>query len=170
MLSYASLTTVNSVKTADEARRLITSVDYDLYIINTPLTDEFGENLSRGIIEKLSGEVILLVRADRFEEVSDKMSEFGVLAVSKPVGRSAFWSAVKMAQASHNRFNRMRRENVKLQQKIEDIRIIDRAKCVLISHMSMTEPEAHKYIEKQAMDMRITRREVAEGILKTYEF
>ena len=56
-----------------------------------------------------------------------------------------------------------------LEQKIEDIRIIDRAKCILISHLSMSEPEAHRYIEKQAMDMRLTRRKVAEQILKIYE-
>ena len=60
-------------------------------------------------------------------------------------------------------------ENSKLTQKIEDVRIIDRAKCLLISYLKVNEQEAHRYIEKQAMDMRITRREVAEGILKTYE-
>ena len=53
--------------------------------------------------------------------------------------------------------------------KIEDIRIVDRAKLILISFMSMSEKEAHRYIEKQAMDLRVTRRAVAEGILKTYE-
>ncbi|MDR3277712.1 MAG: ANTAR domain-containing protein [Oscillospiraceae bacterium] len=170
LLSHAALSRVASVQTAGEARRLLTSADFDLYVINAPLTDESGEDLSRWIIEKLSGEVILLVRAERYEEVSDKVAEYGVIAVSKPINRALFWGAVKMAQASRNRFAMMRRENMKLQQKIEDIRVIDRAKCVLISRMSMTEPTAHKYIEKQAMDMRVTRREVAEGILKTYEY
>ena len=63
----------------------------------------------------------------------------------------------------------MRAENSKLKQKIEDIRIIDRAKCILISYLGMSEQEAHRYIEKKAMDMRITKRAVAEGILKIYE-
>ncbi|MDR0930197.1 MAG: ANTAR domain-containing protein [Clostridiales bacterium] len=62
-----------------------------------------------------------------------------------------------------------RDENTKLNQKIEDIRIIDRAKLVLISYLKMTEDEAHKYIEKQAMNTRRTRRAVAESVLKTYE-
>ncbi|MDR0861578.1 MAG: ANTAR domain-containing protein [Oscillospiraceae bacterium] len=170
MLSHAALSRVSSVTTAGEARRLLTSADYDLYIVNSPLPDESGESLACGIAEKLAGEVILLVKADRYEEVSDMVAERGVIAVSKPVNRTLFWGAIKMADAAHNRFNMMRRENMKLQQKIEDIRTIDRAKCVLISRMSMTEPEAHKYIEKQAMDMRQTRRAIAEGILKTYEF
>ena len=57
----------------------------------------------------------------------------------------------------------------KLLQKIEDIKMIDRAKCILIQYLNMTESEAHRYIEKQAMDMRTTRKTIAEGILRTYE-
>ena len=63
----------------------------------------------------------------------------------------------------------LQRENVKLQQKIEEIRLVDRAKCCLIQYLNMTEAQAHRHIEKQAMDTRRTRREVAEGILQTYE-
>lgn len=63
----------------------------------------------------------------------------------------------------------MRRENSQLKQKIEDIRIVDRAKCILISYLNMSEQEAHRYIEKQAMDLRTTRRAVAESLLRTYE-
>ena len=47
--------------------------------------------------------------------------------------------------------------------------MVDRAKCALIQYLHMSEPDAHRYIEKQAMDLRITRQEVAEEILKTYE-
>ena len=60
-------------------------------------------------------------------------------------------------------------ENRKLCRKIEDMGIVDRAKCVLIQVLKMTEPQAHRYIEKQAMNMRVTRRQVAEELLKTYE-
>ena len=61
-----------------------------------------------------------------------------------------------------------RKENGSFQ-KIEDIKMIDRAKCILIQYLNMTESEAHRYIEKQAMDMRTTRKTIAEGILRTYE-
>lgn len=63
----------------------------------------------------------------------------------------------------------MQNENDLLRQKIEDIRLVDRAKCVLIEYLKMSEAQAHKYIEKQAMDLRQTRQEVATAILKTYE-
>ncbi|MDR1064737.1 MAG: ANTAR domain-containing protein, partial [Oscillospiraceae bacterium] len=170
MLLPASLGHIASARTAGEARRALTSADFDLYIVNSPISDENGEAFAAALSERLSGEVILLVRAEIFDEVSDRAAERGVITVSKPISRAAFWSAVRTAQASHNRFNMMRRENTKLLQKIEDIKIIDRAKLILISRLSMTEPEAHKYIEKQAMDMRVTRRAVADGILKTHEY
>ena len=47
--------------------------------------------------------------------------------------------------------------------------MVDRAKCILIQYLNMTEPQAHRYIEKQAMDLRVSRREIAQGILQTYE-
>lgn len=95
--------------------------------------------------------------------------DYGVLTVSKPVSRALFWAALKLAKSAAARVKTIQDENSKLKQKIEDIRIIDRAKCILISYLGMSEQEAHRYIEKQAMDMRTTRRVIAEGILKTYE-
>ena len=46
---------------------------------------------------------------------------------------------------------------------------MDRAKCALIQYLQMSEPQAHRYLEKQAMDMRLTRAEVARSVLQTYE-
>ena len=51
---------------------------------------------------------------------------------------------------------------------MEEIRLVNRAKWLLISELKMDEPDAHRYIEKQAMDRCVTRREVAEEIIKTY--
>ena len=50
-----------------------------------------------------------------------------------------------------------------------EIRIVNRAKCLLIEQLKMTEEEAHRYIEKQAMDRCVTKRTVAENILSTYK-
>lgn len=63
----------------------------------------------------------------------------------------------------------LKNQNQKLQNKIDEIRLINRAKCVLIQCLSMTEQQAHRYIEKQSMDLRQSRSTTAESILKTYE-
>ncbi|HPU62868.1 MAG TPA: ANTAR domain-containing protein [Mobilitalea sp.] len=169
ILSEAAISEITVIPTASEARRVLIEKDFDLIIVNTPLPDEFGESLARHIAEKKISEVILLVKAEMFDEISHKVEEYGIITIAKPIGKALFWNALKIASAAHKRVKIIQNENKKLVQKIEDIRIIDRAKCILISQLSFSEPEAHRYIEKQAMDLRVTRRKIAEEILKMYE-
>lgn len=169
MLSAASIGQITALETCAEARRLLLERDFDLVVINAPLRDESGESLSRHIAAKGNSQVILAVKSEFFEEISAVTEDEGVLTVSKPINRALFWAALKLAKSAGARLKRMQTENGRLKQKIEDIRIVDRAKCVLISYLGMSEQEAHRYIEKQAMDMRTTKRAIGEGILKTYE-
>lgn len=169
VLSCASFGDIVGVATAGEARRLLIERDFDLCIVNAPLPDEHGERLAERIAGDGSSGVILVVRSEHFDEISAKVEDFGVVTVSKPLSRALFWNALKLTMATHRRMQSMQKENRKLTQKLEDIRVVDRAKCMLISYLSMSESEAHKYIEKQAMDTRLSKREIAERILKTYE-
>ncbi|MDD3866984.1 MAG: ANTAR domain-containing protein [Eubacteriales bacterium] len=169
ILLSASIHPIATVNSCGEARRMLLQRDFDLVIINAPLRDETGENLSRHIAAKGVSQVILVVPAEHYEAISAQTEEFGVLTVARPLNRSLFWSALKLAKSAGSRLKRMREENSRLVQKIEDIRLIDRAKYCLISYLSLSEQEAHRFIEKQAMDLRTTKRAIAEGILKTYE-
>ncbi len=134
-----------------------------------PLRDETGESFARQIASMMISHVILIVKSEFFEAVSAVCEGEGVLTVSKPLNRAVFWSALSLAKAAHSRLMRMQTENDRLRQKIDDIRTLDRAKCILIAHLSMTEKEAHRHIEKQAMDMRAPKRAVAESIIRAYE-
>ena len=169
MFNAASLREISTAKSCGEARRLLLEREYDLVVVNAPLGDEPGESLSRHIASNGFAQVILIVRSEIFEEVSAICEEDGVLTVSKPVNRNVFWAALKLAGSAQKQLKRMQAENSRLKQKIEDIRIIDRAKCLLISYSSMSEQEAHRYLEKQSMDLRLSRRAVAEGILRSYD-
>lgn len=169
VLSAASFGEIVSAETAGEARRLLIERDFDLCLVNTPLPDEHGVKLAERIASDGMSGVILCVRAEHFDEIAAKVEDFGVVTVSKPLSRAIFWNALKLTMATHRRMQSMEKENRRLVQKLEDIRVVDRAKCMLISYLSMNETEAHKYIERQAMDTRLTKREIAERILKTYE-
>ena len=169
MLCAACINSIVTLTSCGEARRLLLERDFDLVIINAPLRDESGESLSRHIASKRVSQVMLVVKSEYFEEVSSHTEEFGVLTLAKPTNKALFWAALKFAKSAGAQLKLMHEENNQLKQKIEDIRIIDRAKCILISYLTMNEQEAHRYLEKQAMDLRTTKRAVAEGILKTYE-
>jgi len=169
MLNAASCHQVICHKSAETARRLLQKQNFDLVIVNSPLADESGESFSRAVASKGVSQVILIVKSESFNTVSAACEEDGVLTISKPVDKTVFWSALSLVKSVQGKIKRIQAENAQLKQKIEDIRVIDRAKCILISSMKMSEQESHRYIEKQAMDMRSSRRIVAEGILKRYE-
>ena len=152
-----------------EAIRLASQSDFDLILINTPLSDEFGKELAVGLVQRTTASVILLVRADIGDQVASEMEPYGILVLTKPLNRPIFLQSVRFVMATRARIAGFKRENTRLQDKIEEIRLVDRAKCALIQYLGMSEATAHRYIEKQAMDLRKTKVQIAEGILKTNE-
>ena len=62
----------------------------------------------------------------------------------------------------------MTEETTKLKGKLKELKLVDRAKWILIDQLKMSETQAHKYIEKQAMDRCVKREEIAENIIRTY--
>jgi len=168
-LTNASINKISVLASAGETRRTLLEKKFDIVIIDAPLADESGESLARNIAAKGLSQVILAVNNEHFNAMCAVCQEDGVLTISKPVDKNFFWSVLSLARSVNVKLKRIQDENIKLKQKIADIRIIDRAKCILISYLSLTEQEAHRFIEKQAMDLRSTKRVIAEEILKTYE-
>ncbi len=162
-------TNMTSTASGSEARRLMSSMEYALVIINAPLADEFGHELSITIAENTSAGIILLCKADLLEDVSDKVGDYGVCVISRPMNRTMLHQSIRLVEAVRSRMLGLKRENSKLLVKIDEMRLINRAKCALMQYLKLTEPEAHRYIEKQAMDTRSTRKDVALRILSTYE-
>ncbi len=168
ILKEASFYQITNVNTCSEARRIIMQYDYDLVIINAPLKDETGERLSKDISALGKSQVILVVSSTHFEQVSSVVEDYGVFTVSKPINRVTLWAILKLVKATQSRVRIIAKENKKLKNKIEDIKLIDRAKCTLISCMGIDEERAHRYIEKEAMDSRKSRQEIAKEIIKKY--
>jgi len=163
---YDQITTSES---GSEARRLINRTDFEIVIISTPLRDEFGHELAVTIAEKTNAGVLLICKSEISEEISDKASVYGICVLPKPLNKTLFFHSIKLLQSTRARMLTVMNEYNKLQTKIEETRLISRAKCVLIQYLKLTEPQAHRYIEKQAMDTRQSKTDVARSILTTYE-
>ena len=159
---------VTYVSSAGEAKRLLLTTDYDLLIVNTPLPDEFGTELALDYAAGTLG-VLLLCKSDLYEQVAYRVEDGGVLTLPRPVTKQTFYTAIKLLVAMNARLCKLEKQNRSLKEKMADIRVVNRAKWLLIEHLTMTEQDAHYYIEKQAMDTRLSRREVAEGIIRTYD-
>ena len=160
---------IQCARSGSQARRMILENDYDLVIVNCPLSDEFGHEFGQYAMQAASSDVLLLVKGEIADDIQAKVENDGIFVVSKPVSRPFFYQAFKMVCASRRRVLGLQNENVRLQNKIQEIRLVDRAKYALMQYLNMTEPQAHRYIEKRAMDLRLTRKEVAQSILNTYE-
>lgn len=109
-----------------------------------------------------------MIRAELHMEVYDKVARHGVFTLPKPISKSAMINALSWMASARERLRKFEKKSVSIEEKMEEIRIVNRAKWLLIQQLHMDEPEAHRYIEKQAMDRCITRREIASEIIKMY--
>ena len=150
-------------------RRLILERDFSLVFISAPLPDESGEDLARQIALNSASQVILAVKSEIYDAVTAVCEGDGVFTIEKPISHEILRQVLSLARTVHTRMLKFRSENEDLKEKLEDIRTIDRAKNILISSARMSEHEAHRYIEKKAMDTRTSKRAVSKMIIYDYE-
>lgn len=153
---------------AGEARRAMNGMQFDLVLVNAPLPDEFGSHFAEDVCARGGAGVLLFVRAELYDDVCARVTDSGVMVLSKPTSTQTVTQALRMLCAARERLRRMEEKQATVDEKIREIRLVNRAKWLLIECLGMTEADAHRYIEKQSMDLRQTRREAAENIIKTY--
>ncbi|MDR2047100.1 MAG: ANTAR domain-containing protein [Clostridiales bacterium] len=156
-----------TVAYASKARRALLENEFSMIVVNTPLSDEFGTDFAVNAAEKTFAGVLLFVKADLFVATLEKAESRGVFVLEKPLS-IPMNEAVRITRAISFRLNTVRAETEKLQKKISETRAVERAKTALIQYENMSEDEAHKYIERRAMDRRIGKGELAAEILRRY--
>ena len=153
---------------AGEARRLLSSEQYDLIAVNSPLPDETGIDFCIDAAQGPSG-VMLFVKNDIYEIVSSQCTREGIFVIPKPNTQRNVAQSVTLLCAICERLRKYEKKTGTLREKMDSIRIVNRAKWLLIERLGMTEQDAHGYIEKEAMNRRRTSREIAEEIIRMYE-
>lgn len=141
---------------------------YDIVVINSPIEDSDGVDVAIKISKETVCGVILIAAVDKASLYGKKSSEYGVVIVSKPINKMLFTQLLGVVRAAQKRYAGLSQENERLRSSLEETKLINRAKILLMQHLSLSEERAHRYIEKQAMDMRISKLEVARRVLKTY--
>ncbi len=159
---------VRVAKSVSAAKRLLSDAVFDVVIINSPLTDETGIRLAIDTAALRNTVVLLMIPSETFDDVSDKVAEHGVFTIPKPLSRSVFTTAFGWMRSARERLRLLEAKTASVEEKMEEIRLVNRAKWLLISHLGMDEPQAHRYIEKQAMDRCVPRREIAKELIQTY--
>lgn len=142
--------------------------EYGVIILNAPLAGETGLELAEELAERSRTSILLLVREELMSVFFQPATEAGVLVVGKPVVPQVFRQSVWMAAAMRNRLLALGRANEKLHARLEETRVIDRAKCLLIQHRQLSEAEAHHALERLAMDRRTTKVKAAMEVLRRF--
>ncbi|MDR1089033.1 MAG: ANTAR domain-containing protein [Coriobacteriales bacterium] len=146
-----------------KARRALSSHEWDLVVINAPLADDQAEGLARDAVQEYGVTTIL------FSSAVPEGYEDGVITLVKPIEPALLEHTLAVVGAMQKQLAALREENRRARTLLEEARLIGRAKCVLVASTQMTETEAHRFIEKRAMDTRLPKREVAKDILQAYK-
>ena len=168
LLPPSTYNPVHFVSNVSAAKRAFSERDYDFVLVNSPLPDDIGTRFAIDCCRSKGTVVLNIVKNDIHEMTHDKVAEYGVFTLSKPTSKSTMEIALKWMISSKERLRQVEKKSSSLEDKMAEIRLVNRAKWLLIGELNMSEPDAHRYIEKQAMDNGVTKREIAENIIKTY--
>ncbi|MBR5731155.1 MAG: ANTAR domain-containing protein [Firmicutes bacterium] len=168
LLAESHCRPVKTVANISAAKRAWSERSFDFVIINSPLPDDPGIRFAIDVGNTKGSVVLLLVREEFYEGVYDKTLEHGVFILARPLSRQILSIAFDWMASARERLRRLEKKTLSVEEKMEEIRVVNRAKWILISELKMEEPQAHRYIEKQAMDRCISRKEIAEEIIRTY--
>ena len=158
-----------SVHSGGEARRFLVNRPVDIVVINAPLKDVSCTDLAINLSQDFSVGVLLMVKSEVYDQVTYQVEDYGVLTMSRPCTSKEIFQSMKLLMATQARLRKLERKTANLEEKMEEIRLVNRAKWLLIEHLHMTEAQAHRYLEKKSMDTRLSRREVAQAVIRDYE-
>lgn len=151
------------------AKRRLLERSFDMLIINVPLPDDDGISLAIDRSAGMASAVLLLVKSEYYSDVFDRVCPHGVYTLPKPSPKQMVAQAFDWLESTKERLRRLEKKSVSLEDKMQEIRLVNRAKWLLISEKGMTEDDAHRYIEKLAMDKCITKHDAAQQIISQYE-
>lgn len=151
------------------AKRQLLEQHYDFVVVNSPIKEESGTRLISELAEKSNTVSLIIARAETYESVSSHATSCGAFAMLKPVSAQGIRNALDWMASEREKLRHVEKKSLTLEEKMAEIKLVNRAKWMLIDRLKMTEEESHKYIEKQAMDRCISKKEIAESIIKTYE-
>ena len=163
MLQGAGYEVVAQATNGQEAIDLATQHKPDLAILDVKMPVLDGISAAEKIIEIAP---VLMLTAFSQKELIDRARDAGVMAyVVKPFTIGDLMPAIEIAISRHLQMKSLAAEVADLHDRLETRKLIDRAKGILMKALNLSEPEACSWIQRAAMDRRLTMKEVAEAVI-----
>ena len=151
-------------------RELFAEHSYDIALLVLPFEDRFGADTAAFLGKSYDTQTIAFVPSKHYDDVCSRLAKSGILILPKSSPRTQIINALRNAVHTKEKLDGLRDEKRTLTEMVNEMKLVNRAKCVLIEYLRISEKEAHRQMQKRAMDQRITLSEVAADILKTYEY
>ena len=159
---------VQTVAGVSVAKRALSEREFDFIVVNSPVGEDVGIRFSIDAATDSNAVVLFLAKTEQYDLAYEKLAEHGVFLLQKPISRPVFTIALDWLISAREGIRKNRTKTLSIEEKMNEIRLANRAKWLLVSELKMTEPDAHRFIEKQAMDRCVSKRQIAEEIIKTY--
>ena len=163
MLSDAGYEVVAQAENGAVAIEMAKKYKPDLSILDVKMLEVDGITAAEQII---SISPVLMLTAFSQRELVERARDAGVMAyVVKPFSIGDLVPAIEIAISRHRQMKTLEAEVADLYERLETRKIIDRAKGILMKAMNLSEPESFSWIQKTAMDRRISMKQVAQAII-----
>lgn len=165
MLREEGYDVVGEAGDGEEAVRLATELQPDLVILDVKMPKLDGiEAASQITGERIAPVVILTAFSQR--DLVERARDAGTMAyLVKPFARSDLVPAIELAVSRFAELQALESEVAGLNERLETRKLVDRAKGLLMTHQSLSEPDAFRWIQRTAMDRRTTMKAVAEAVI-----
>jgi len=163
MLNVAGYQVVGEAKNGEEAIALARELKPDLAILDVKMPVLDGISAAEEII---SISPVLMLTAFSQKELVDRARDAGVMAyVVKPFSINDLVPAMEIAMSRHKQMVSLSEEVAELHERLEVRKLIDKAKGILMAALNLTEPQAFSWIQKAAMDRRLSMKEIAKAVI-----
>ena len=163
MLREAGYDVVGAAIDGSEAIELAESLKPDLAILDVKMPVLDGISAAEKII---ATSPVLMLTAFSQKDLVERARDAGAMAyVVKPFTINDLVPAIEISISRHRQMKSLESEVADLHERLETRKVIDRAKGILMKALNLSEPEAFSWIQRAAMDRRITMKEVSEAVI-----
>lgn len=165
MLAEEGYRVVGQAGDGEQAVALVVEHRPDLVVLDVKMPKLDGISAASRIAEQRIAPVVILTAFSQ-RELVERAREAGAMAyVVKPFGKDDLVPAIEMARSRYAELQQLEAEVADLTERLETRKLVDRAKGVLQQTLGISEPDAFRWIQKTAMDLRLSMRDVAEGVV-----
>ena len=166
MLAEAGYEVVGQAADGEQAVALVEQLRPDLAVFDVKMPRLDGISAAERVARQRIAPIVMLTAFSQ-RELVDRARDAGAMAyLVKPFTKADLVPAIEMASSRFAELSALEAEVADLTDRLETRKAVDRAKAVLQGRLGLSEPEAFRWVQKTAMDLRRPMREVAEGVVR----